>query len=126
MPLDDANYLYKDYGVSVTSTLDLRHLAVKADAKPEGLAKMSKTHLNIDLNKNWRLSCSDWETNTLTDEQIKYSANDAHVAIELFRVFINKTGMHLNKTSTVYDEFLDKKFNVRQSTTSKKQQSKPV
>lgn len=87
VPCNDAKYLSHDYGVRVASTLDLRHLAELRQFKPAGLAKMSITHLNVALDKNWRLACSNWENAQLTDQQVAYAAKDAHVAIELFKVF---------------------------------------
>lgn len=87
VPLNDANYLKNDYGINVKSTLDLRYLAEKCQYKPAGLGRMSKAHLNVELDKNWRLACSNWENLQLTNQQIMYAAKDAHVAIELFKVF---------------------------------------
>lgn len=91
VPLDDAKYLKNDYGLNVTSTLDLRHLAEKCKFKPAGLGRMSKAHLNVVLDKNWRLACSNWENGKLTEQQIMYAAKDAHVAVELFKVFSGHT-----------------------------------
>lgn len=84
-PQDDAKYLSSDYAVGVASTLDLRYLAFEAQIKGEGLAKMSKTLLNIELDKDWRIRCSDWEAPDLNAKQMQYAANDAFVAIELFK-----------------------------------------
>ncbi|XP_055849502.1 exonuclease 3'-5' domain-containing protein 2 [Episyrphus balteatus] len=82
---DDAGKLSFDYGVGVASTFDLRYLAVLTNQKSEGLAKMSKSILNVPLDKNWRLVCSDWEANNLTTAQIEYAAKDAMVAVEIFK-----------------------------------------
>lgn len=84
-PQGDAKILSYDYGIGVASTLDLRFLAVIADRKPAGLAKMSKSILNVELDKHWRLVCSDWEAKHLSEKQICYAANDAFVAIEIFK-----------------------------------------
>lgn len=89
-PLGDANYLARDYGVCVASTFDLRHMAVMCGYRPGGLSKLSENYLNVKLDKNWRIRCSDWEAPTLTSIQIDYAAKDAHVAIELFKMFANK------------------------------------
>lgn len=70
--------------------MDLRFLAVQANYKPASLAKLSQEHLNVHLDKDWRIRCSDWEANKLSDAQIEYAAKDAHVAIELFRVFADR------------------------------------
>lgn len=89
-PSGDANYLAKDYGVCVASTLDLRFLAVQSQCRAGGLAKLSEEHLNVKLDKDWHIRCSDWEANKLNQVQIAYAAKDAHVAIELFKVFAEK------------------------------------
>lgn len=77
----------RDYGIHVASTLDLRYLAKSLRYEPLGLAKLADTHLNVKMNKHWRIRCSDWEAKTLTDEQLIYAATDAHVAIEIFKRF---------------------------------------
>lgn len=89
-PNGDANYLVKDYGVCVASTFDLRYMAALCNCRPGGLAKMSEDYLNVKLEKNWRIRCSDWEAPTLSKMQTDYAANDAHVAIELFKYFSDK------------------------------------
>lgn len=89
-PIGDANYLAHDYGVCVGNTLDLRFLAIQANCKPSSLAKLSEEYLNVKLDKNWRVRCSDWEVPVLSDAQTEYAAKDAHVAIELFKVFADR------------------------------------
>lgn len=82
---EDGNYLLQDYAIKVNGTFDLRFLALLTSHKAEGLAKLSKNVLNIELNKNWRVTCSDWEAPTLTPDQIDYAAKDAFVAVEIFK-----------------------------------------
>lgn len=80
----------KDYGVCVANTLDLRHLAKECGDRPGGLAQLSESHLNVKLDKNWRVRCSDWEADTLMTVQVEYAAKDAHVAVEIFKKFVDK------------------------------------
>lgn len=89
-PFDDANYLARDYGVCVGSTLDLRYLAMMAGDQPHGLSKLSQEYLNVKLDKNWRIRCSNWEAGELSPLQMEYAAKDAHVAVEIFRVLAKK------------------------------------
>ncbi|EDW80934.2 uncharacterized protein Dwil_GK11793, partial [Drosophila willistoni] len=84
-PQADAMKLSHDYGVGVASTLDLRFLAVMAGHKAEGLGKLSHTHLNFVLDKNWRLACSNWEAKQLEEVQLNYAANDALAAVAIFQ-----------------------------------------
>lgn len=88
-PQGDAQKLAIDYGVGVASTFDLRFLAALTGRKPEGLAKMSKYVLNVELDKHWRLVCSDWEAKDLSEKQLNYAANDALVAVEIFKKLSN-------------------------------------
>lgn len=60
-PHDDAAYLAKDYGICVASTLDLRYVAQLTGFKHGGLAKLCSSLLNVELDKDWRIRCSDWE-----------------------------------------------------------------
>ncbi|XP_058825513.1 exonuclease 3'-5' domain-containing protein 2-like [Topomyia yanbarensis] len=87
----DANYLEEDYNIRVIRTLDLRHLARDSGFPwPYGMANLAKNALGITMDKDWTISASDWESSDLTDRQIKYAANDAHVAVELFEVLAKR------------------------------------
>ncbi|KAI5635839.1 3'-5' exonuclease domain-containing protein [Phthorimaea operculella] len=83
-PYDDGKYLQQDYSVDLKSTLDIRHLAELCGHNPGGLANLSKSLLQVVLDKSWRIRCSDWGAETLSDRQISYAAADAHVAIKMF------------------------------------------
>lgn len=89
-PMGDANYLARDYGICVASTLDLRYMAWMCHLRTGGLAKLSEMYLNIFLDKDWRIRCSDWEAPILSKTQIEYAAKDAHVGIELFKFFAHQ------------------------------------
>lgn len=84
-PQDDAMKLSHDFGVGVASTFDLRYMAVMAGHQAEGLGKLSQTHLNTMLDKNWRLACSNWEAPQLDSAQLNYAANDALAAVAIFQ-----------------------------------------
>lgn len=88
-PYNDAKLLLEDYAISMYGTFDLRFLALLAKHKAEGLGKLSKSILDIELDKNWRIRCSDWEIDELSPQQIDYAAKDAFVAVEIFRKLYN-------------------------------------
>ncbi|XP_045760722.1 exonuclease 3'-5' domain-containing protein 2 [Maniola jurtina] len=88
-PKDDAKYLSQDYGVFMEGTLDVRHLVHLCGYENGGLASLAKSLLGIVLDKTWRIRCSDWAAEQLSDRQIKYAAADAHVAIRIFVKLIN-------------------------------------
>lgn len=81
--------MQQDYGINVYGTFDLRFLAILSKHKAEGLAKLSEAALGIELNKDWRIRCSDWENETMSQQQIDYAAKDAFVAVEIFRKLYN-------------------------------------
>ncbi|KAM7362483.1 exonuclease 3'-5' domain-containing 2 isoform 2-T2 [Cochliomyia hominivorax] len=106
-PQGDAQNLSHDYGVGVASTLDLRFLAALTGRKPEGLAKMSKSVLNVEIDKHWRIVCSNWEAQELSEKQLLYAANDALVAVEIFKKLSNdlvrrKFWLSKNDFDTIY------------------------
>jgi exonuclease 3'-5' domain-containing protein 2 len=86
-PNADAKLLMEDYSINMNGTFDLRFLAVLTHHRDDatGLGRLSKSILGIELDKDWRLRCSDWEIETLSQKQIEYSAYDAYVAVEIFR-----------------------------------------
>lgn len=89
-PQGDATYLARDYEIKVANTFDLRHMAVMCGYPSGGLAKLSKSILNVELDKNWTIICSDWEAAVLSSKQIDYAAKDAHVAIEIFKILADR------------------------------------
>ncbi|CRK91130.1 CLUMA_CG004817, isoform A [Clunio marinus] len=112
-PEHDANYLFQDYAIMMKGTFDLRFLALLADEKAEGLGKLSKAILGIELDKNWRVRCSDWEIETLSKQQIDYAAKDAFVAIEIFHELyktIKPNESRHEEIKTFCDTYTDIKF----------------
>ncbi|XP_058825512.1 exonuclease 3'-5' domain-containing protein 2-like [Topomyia yanbarensis] len=90
-PDEDAKLLKTDYNLTVASILDIRHLAKKIDFPPPyGLGDLAENALGFTMDKDWRIRASNWERSDLTDRQIKYAANDVHVAVELFEVFAKR------------------------------------
>lgn len=89
-PISDAKYLMQDYSIQPNGTFDLRFLAVLAKQKAQGLGSLSKAVIGIELDKDWRVRCSDWEIDELSLRQIDYASKDAYVAIEIFRKLYNE------------------------------------
>ncbi|KAG5683740.1 hypothetical protein PVAND_013005 [Polypedilum vanderplanki] len=104
---EDAKNLMNDYSIKMNGAFDLRFLAILASHKAEGLAKLSKSILNIELDKNWRITCSDWEITELSKEQIDYAAKDAFVAVEIFKKLYAKVRPYSNTPSSIL-QFCDK------------------
>ncbi|KAM6912997.1 exonuclease 3'-5' domain-containing protein 2 [Xenentodon cancila] len=85
---EDGKRLTRDFGLSVTCTVDLRYLALRQrrSSVSNGLSlkSLAADLLNVSLDKSLVLRCSDWEADQLTLEQMTYAARDAQVSIALF------------------------------------------
>lgn len=86
--LDDGKRLTRDYGLSLATTVDLRHLALRQrrSSVSNGLSlkSLAADLLNVPLDKSVELRCSDWEADQLTLEQMTYAARDAQISVALF------------------------------------------
>lgn len=47
---------------------------------------LSDAIVGVQMDKSFRVRCSNWESNKLTDRQISYATNDALVALQIFLV----------------------------------------
>lgn len=85
---EDANKLLQDYGLIVRGCLDLRYLAVKQGnsilCNGLSLKSLAETVLNFPLDKSLLLRCSNWDAETLTEDQVTYAARDAQISVALF------------------------------------------
>ncbi|XP_070698287.1 exonuclease 3'-5' domain-containing protein 2 isoform X2 [Pempheris klunzingeri] len=85
---EDGKRLTRDYGLSLTCTVDLRYLALRQRLATVNnglsLKSLAADLLNVSLDKSLELRCSDWEADELTLEQMTYAARDAQVSIALF------------------------------------------
>ncbi|XP_073340338.1 exonuclease 3'-5' domain-containing protein 2 isoform X2 [Pagrus major] len=85
---EDGKRLTRDYGLSMTCTVDLRYLALRQRLTTVNnglsLKSLAADLLNVSLDKSLELRCSDWEADQLTLEQMTYAARDAQVSIALF------------------------------------------
>ncbi|KAK5857925.1 hypothetical protein PBY51_011134 [Eleginops maclovinus] len=85
---EDGKRLTRDYGLSLTCTVDLRYLALRRRqvtvSNGLSLKSLAEDLLNVPLDKSLELRCSDWEADELTLQQITYAARDAQVSIALF------------------------------------------
>ncbi|XP_049857544.1 exonuclease 3'-5' domain-containing protein 2 isoform X2 [Schistocerca gregaria] len=126
-PTDDAKYLFRDYGVSVRGCLDLRHLlAAKGLTISGGLAGLAENILGVHLNKDWKIRCSDWERDHLTQEQCEYAALDALAAYEIFIDIARPSGWfqsgpdadNVSKITESCQRYLDIKYKSRKHGTA--------
>lgn len=64
--LSDAKLLSQEHNVVVTSCLDLRMLCDSTS----GLATLTSEVLGMNLEKNKRITCSDWAADELSPKQV--------------------------------------------------------
>ncbi|KAJ3678473.1 hypothetical protein LUZ60_002276 [Juncus effusus] len=67
----------------------------KPSKDTKSLATICEELLGISLSKE--LQCSDWSIRPLTEDQIKYAANDAYYLLEIFSIFQQKLNSEGNK-----------------------------
>lgn len=92
MSQKDAKMIFTDYRIDVKSILDLKKLSTKCKFQAQGLAGLAEEVLHVKMQHK---RCGrivnklhgKWEDAKLDEINIKYAANDAHVAIELFKTF---------------------------------------
>lgn len=85
---DDAQKLLQDHFLHVRGCLDLRYAVNRfpeLDGVPlRGLQALSHHLLSVRPEKSWKIRCSNWEADVLTQEQICYAAEDAFLSVEIF------------------------------------------
>ena len=86
----DAENLKEDFGIKVLGTYDLRHLAKKANVTREKLQHLSEDVLGKTMDKDWKISASDWEDIHLSQRQIDYAADDSRTGLQLFKKMYSK------------------------------------
>lgn len=87
--LEDAIYLNEDYGLIVNGTYDLRYLANDCGIHhPEGLEKLSKKVLDLDIGRDWEIINSDWDAQVLESKQKVYAETAVKASIDLFTTMI--------------------------------------
>uniref|UniRef100_A0A6B2L2E8 3'-5' exonuclease domain-containing protein n=1 Tax=Arcella intermedia TaxID=1963864 RepID=A0A6B2L2E8_9EUKA len=90
----DAKLVFTEYGVTTRGCVDLQPLAHNYDltGRGSGLKALSKTILNIKLNKGNHVRCGDWSAPTLDTHQIQYGALDAWVGLKILTAIYEKHG----------------------------------
>ncbi|KAL5495581.1 hypothetical protein ACEPAI_1044 [Sanghuangporus weigelae] len=107
--LGDAQRMYRDFGATVRSCIELSYLARTLD--PErwpgnptefiSLARLASVYLNRSLLKNGTRR-SNWEEHVLSKEQIKYAANDAHASQVICTTLLSRAH-HLDRSLFAFD-----------------------
>ena len=85
----DKHLLLVRFGIALTNTLDLARALREATEKNTIGARTAVARcFGQKLQKSRRISTSNWARSQLNDRQLLYAADDAHVALRIFRVTI--------------------------------------
>ncbi|OXU24832.1 hypothetical protein TSAR_000057 [Trichomalopsis sarcophagae] len=88
---DDGRKIAKDYNCQVVGTVDLRMLAHRHSLpSPKSLAALCVQYLDTEMDKILELRCSNWNADSLTNEQISYAAHDAYAAVLIYHQILQK------------------------------------
>ncbi|KAB7500818.1 Exonuclease 3'-5' domain-containing protein 2 [Armadillidium nasatum] len=88
----DNRHLTLDYNINVRSCMDLRHLALEDNLKniKFSLENLARHYLGKNLNKNWKLQASNWESRTLAQRQVTYAAEDSLIGLHILLAQLNR------------------------------------
>ena len=85
----DKHLLLVRFGIALTNTLDLARALREATEKNTIGARTAVARcFGQKLQKSRRISTSNWARSQLNDRQLLYAADDAHVALRIFRATI--------------------------------------
>ncbi|CAK9807458.1 Exonuclease 3'-5' domain-containing protein 2 [Anthophora quadrimaculata] len=88
---EDGQKIIADYGCRVCGTVDLRTLAERVNLPcPKSLAAMSLQYLGLEMDKLIEVRCSNWDADTLTDEQVAYAACDAIASVLIYDQIVQR------------------------------------
>ena len=124
---EDVKRFKLQWNIAPQGLVDLRYLVKKynPDIKKLGVQSLTQNYLNLDLDKDWRIRASNWESETFTPRQIEYAANDVLtvMAVCLTIIFQNNSEVYqfddlLAKTMEECTIFKDVRFNFKSKSPS--------
>ena len=83
--LDDIKRLRSKMGIETVHVLDLSTAMRRNEKNPLGAKTAVARHFGQALQKSKRITTTNWAMPRLSDKQILYAADDAHVALKLYR-----------------------------------------
>jgi ribonuclease D len=83
--LRSGTFLFRKFRFILISVsfFDLRQIIPATNYQNGGLANLTRQILGRKLNKDYRVRCSNWEAETLSNEQKTYAADDAVCALQV-------------------------------------------
>ncbi len=87
---EDRRSLHAEFGIKVKATIDIDGVLAKLTSRQNiGAKKAATIFLKRNLQKSKGISTSNWEAETLSDQQIKYAAEDACVVYDITTHMLN-------------------------------------
>jgi RNA polymerase sigma factor for flagellar operon FliA len=83
--LDDIKRLRSKMGIETNNVLDLSTAMRRNEKNPLGAKTAVARHFGQTLQKSKRITTTNWAMPRLSEKQILYAADDAHVALKLYR-----------------------------------------
>jgi ribonuclease D len=83
--LDDIKRLRSKLGIETAHVLDLSTAMRRNEKNPLGAKTAVARHFGQALQKSKRITTTNWAMPRLSEKQILYAADDAHVALKLYR-----------------------------------------
>jgi len=83
--LDDIKRLRSKMGIETANVLDLSTAMRRNEKNPLGAKTAVARHFGQALQKSKRITTTNWALPRLSEKQILYAADDAHVALRLYR-----------------------------------------
>ena len=83
--LDDIKRLRSKLGIETANVLDLSTAMRRNEKNPLGAKTAVARHFGQALQKSKRITTTNWSLPRLSEKQILYAADDAHVALRLYR-----------------------------------------
>ena len=83
--LDDIKRLRSKLGIETANVLDLSTAMRRNEKNPLGAKTAVARHFGQALQKSKRITTTNWAMPRLSEKQILYAADDAHVALRLYR-----------------------------------------
>jgi ribonuclease D len=83
--LDDIKRLRSKLGIETANVIDLSTAMRHREKNPLGAKTAVARHFGQALQKSKRITTTNWAMPRLSEKQILYAADDAHVALKLYR-----------------------------------------
>jgi len=85
---DDVRRLHAKLGVATQNVLDLAKILRQEKSKDMGAKSAVAYYLGMQMQKSKKTSTSNWSAADLSEKQILYAANDAQVALLVYRKWL--------------------------------------